>query len=236
MERTNHSNFPECSTCRANRQEKERNILARAPRAVRDATSAKQVAHVRECHSERDITSGWVREANRSATQLAELDDKLGSWWNFLPMPPGGRFSKATSSRSPAMLMRLAPVPLSRALAVLDSRNWSMSPSGVTTLDAWPWGTPHAALASPRGLGGGMDPTDGAFFVQVALQAMLDGKPIPWLRQLLQSSAAVPWNRQQLRMHGILCFTLSPRQVWKAQHICDDTLPANGWYADRLRA
>ena len=30
---------------------------------------------------------------------MAELDDKLGSWWNFLPMPENMRFGKETSSR-----------------------------------------------------------------------------------------------------------------------------------------
>lgn len=99
VERANHSNFPECNECRANRIEKENNIRLRRPREARDATSAKQVAHVHECHAERDVSSGWVREANRSNTQLAQLDDKLGSWWNFLPMPPNGRFSKATSGK-----------------------------------------------------------------------------------------------------------------------------------------
>ena len=32
--------------------------------------------------------------------QVAELDDKLGSEWNFLPLPPNMRFGKETSSRS----------------------------------------------------------------------------------------------------------------------------------------
>lgn len=99
VERANHSNFPECVDCRANREEKADNIRLRRPRECRNATSAKQVAHVQECHAERDVTSGWVREANRSNTQLAEYDDKLGSWWNFLPMPPNMRFSKATSGK-----------------------------------------------------------------------------------------------------------------------------------------
>ena len=98
--RPNHSNFAECSDCRSNRLEKEANIRDRAPRATRDATSAKQVAHVRECHAERDVTTEWVREAGRSLGMLlAESDDKLGSWWNFLPMPPGGRFGKQTANK-----------------------------------------------------------------------------------------------------------------------------------------
>ena len=99
VERPNHSNFAECSDCRSNRLEKEGNIRNRAPRATRDATSAKQVAHVRECHAERNVTAEWVREAGRSTTLLAENDDKLGSWWNFLPMPPGGRFGKQTANK-----------------------------------------------------------------------------------------------------------------------------------------
>ena len=98
-ERPNHSNFAECMDCRDNRLEKERNIKERAPRTTRDATTAKQVAHIVECHAERNVTAEWVREANRSTTLLAELDDKLGSWWNFLPMPPNGRFGKATASK-----------------------------------------------------------------------------------------------------------------------------------------
>ena len=99
VERPSHSNFPECTDCRENRVEKEKNILAHAPRAVRDATTAKQVAHIVECHAERNVGAEWVREANRSGTIVAELDDKLGSWWNFLPMPPNGRFGKATASK-----------------------------------------------------------------------------------------------------------------------------------------
>lgn len=97
--RANHSNFPECTECRNNRKEKEQNIASRAPRERRDATNAKQVAHVRECSDERAVTSAWVREAGRSANQVAELDDKLGSEWNFLPQPPNMRFGKETSSR-----------------------------------------------------------------------------------------------------------------------------------------
>ena len=89
VERANHSNFAECVVCRANRVEKEENIRLRRPRERRNETTAKQVAHVRAVHAERDVTAAWVREANRSVTQLAELDDKLGSHWNFLPMPPG---------------------------------------------------------------------------------------------------------------------------------------------------
>jgi len=97
--RANHSNFPECTECRHNRMEKEQNIASRAPRDRRDATNAKQVAHVRDCSDERAVTSAWVREASRSINQVAELDDKLGSWWNFLPMPENMRFGKETSSR-----------------------------------------------------------------------------------------------------------------------------------------
>ena len=50
--RANHSNFPECTECRHNRMEKEQNIASRAPRDRRDATNAKQVAHVRDCSDE----------------------------------------------------------------------------------------------------------------------------------------------------------------------------------------
>ena len=99
VERANHSNFAECNVCRANRVEKEENIRERRPRSARDATAAKQVAHMHEVHAERSITTDWVREANRSGTALAELDDKLGSHWNFLPMPPGQRFSKTSASK-----------------------------------------------------------------------------------------------------------------------------------------
>jgi hypothetical protein len=150
--RANHSNFPECTECRNNRKEKEQNIASRAPRELRDATNAKQVAHVRECSDERAVTSAWVREAGRSANQVhtglqpytptkdpnhwhysittpysltsaphtlshsalrqvAELDDKLGSEWNFLPQPPNMRFGKETSSRCTCMcLARIALV------------------------------------------------------------------------------------------------------------------------------
>merc|ERR1712166_1051883 len=55
--RANHSNFPECTECRHNRMEKEQNIASRAPRDRRDATNAKQVAHVRDCSDERAVTS-----------------------------------------------------------------------------------------------------------------------------------------------------------------------------------
>ena len=68
--RANHSNFPECTECRNNRKEKEQNIASRAPRERRDATNAKQVAHVRECSDERAVTTAWVREASRSANQV----------------------------------------------------------------------------------------------------------------------------------------------------------------------
>ena len=43
--------------------------------------------------------------------QVAELDDKLGSEWNFLPQPPNMRFGKETSSRCTCMcLARIALV------------------------------------------------------------------------------------------------------------------------------
>ena len=99
LEFPNHSNFAECNDCRNNRKEKETNIAQRASRATRDATSAKQVAHITDCHAERTVTAEWVREANRASNSIAELDDKLGSWWNFLPMPQNMRFGKVTNSK-----------------------------------------------------------------------------------------------------------------------------------------
>ena len=33
------------------------------------------------------------------SNSIAELDDKLGSWWNFLPMPQNMRFGKVTNSK-----------------------------------------------------------------------------------------------------------------------------------------
>ena len=62
---------------RTNRKEKEDNIAKRAPRAARDATSAKQLAHIVECHTERTIAADSEREASRSQHLIAELDDKL---------------------------------------------------------------------------------------------------------------------------------------------------------------
>ena len=99
MARPNHNNFAECNTCRKHRIARLEDIKTRATREVRAKTRAKQVAHIAECRAERRVTEDLDREASRSqGTKVSCADDKLGSHWVFLPMPEGGRESKAMSS------------------------------------------------------------------------------------------------------------------------------------------
>lgn len=95
----NHSNFPECDDCRDNRLEKLENIRLRRPASFRQATRAKQVAHLQEVHAERSVASDLKREASRNPKMVFGLSDKLGSRWNDLPMPADGRDSKKSSGR-----------------------------------------------------------------------------------------------------------------------------------------
>eukprot|EP00965_Chrysotila_dentata_P103271 3408547-Pleurochrysis_carterae.AAC.1 len=47
--------------------------------------------------AEREVCAELASEAHRSTKRAFCLDDKLGSHWQFLPIPPGARSSKATA-------------------------------------------------------------------------------------------------------------------------------------------
>eukprot|EP00965_Chrysotila_dentata_P018644 620514-Pleurochrysis_carterae.AAC.1 len=49
--------------------------------------------------AERDVCAELAGDAHRSHKMVFCLDDKLGSHWQFLPIPPGGRDGKSTAGR-----------------------------------------------------------------------------------------------------------------------------------------
>ena len=100
MERPNHSNFPVCNQCGENLAQRIQDVKDRAPRSVRDATKARHVVHIAKMRAERRVGEDLEREAGRSnGTRVACMDDKLGSHWNYIPMPDYGRETKGTSGR-----------------------------------------------------------------------------------------------------------------------------------------
>eukprot|EP00965_Chrysotila_dentata_P130714 4321844-Pleurochrysis_carterae.AAC.1 len=57
--------------------------------------------HVQDMFAERELCNELANcDAQRSTqTKVFCLDDKLGSHWQFLPMPPASRSSKSTAGR-----------------------------------------------------------------------------------------------------------------------------------------
>eukprot|EP00965_Chrysotila_dentata_P132407 4378463-Pleurochrysis_carterae.AAC.1 len=95
--RPDHSNYPECAECRDHRLEVERLVTEKAPRADINKVRDLQLKHVQNMFAERDVCAELENEAHRSTTTVFELDDKLGSHWQFLPMPQNERLGKKTA-------------------------------------------------------------------------------------------------------------------------------------------
>eukprot|EP00965_Chrysotila_dentata_P015306 506480-Pleurochrysis_carterae.AAC.1 len=79
--------------------EVERLIYDSAPHTVINEKGNALMGHVREMMAEREICSELASEACSSEKLDFCLDDKLGTHWQFLPIPPGGRESKKTAGR-----------------------------------------------------------------------------------------------------------------------------------------
>eukprot|EP00965_Chrysotila_dentata_P082663 2727783-Pleurochrysis_carterae.AAC.5 len=57
------------------------------------------MAHVREMMAEREVVAESENGAIRSKKMAFCVDDKLGSYWLFLPMPPNERKRKSAAGR-----------------------------------------------------------------------------------------------------------------------------------------
>eukprot|EP00965_Chrysotila_dentata_P101212 3342172-Pleurochrysis_carterae.AAC.1 len=97
--RPDHSNYPECDLCRESRLEVERLIYDAAPRAQINEKRAELMGHVHAMMAERNICYELASEALRPNELIFCLDDKLGSHWQFLPIPPDGRDGKKTAGK-----------------------------------------------------------------------------------------------------------------------------------------
>eukprot|EP00965_Chrysotila_dentata_P253112 6211068-Pleurochrysis_carterae.AAC.3 len=93
--RPDHSNYAECDECKTRRLAVENLIRSSAPRADINIKRSEQMAHVQEMLAERQVIAELLEnEAFRSKKAAFCCDDKLGSQWQFLPMPPNERKSK----------------------------------------------------------------------------------------------------------------------------------------------
>eukprot|EP00965_Chrysotila_dentata_P054974 1825020-Pleurochrysis_carterae.AAC.1 len=97
--RPDHSNYPECQECRDRRLSVEGLINAKAPRAEMTAMREKQMQHIQNMFAERDVIAELENDVHRSTKIVFTTDDKLGSHWQFLPMPANERFGKKTAGR-----------------------------------------------------------------------------------------------------------------------------------------
>eukprot|EP00965_Chrysotila_dentata_P115099 3805335-Pleurochrysis_carterae.AAC.1 len=63
-------------------------IKASAPNSEIRKMPAFQMAHIQDMHAERQVTAAMCNEARRPSELVFTVDDKLGSHWRFLPIPP----------------------------------------------------------------------------------------------------------------------------------------------------
>jgi hypothetical protein len=95
VERPDHSNFSECTSCGTLRKALEQALADKATRSRLLELHKKQLEHVQEMHAERDVVRRFRSEATDFSSVTAFLvDDKLGSHSQHLPMPPNERHRK----------------------------------------------------------------------------------------------------------------------------------------------
>ena len=98
-ERPNHSNFAMCKTCGVIDGKRDAALKSRAPRSVHQMLLQEMILHISNVMGERTQIADWSKEALRVPNLAFTLDDKLGSHWQFLPMPKNQRSRKDTNSR-----------------------------------------------------------------------------------------------------------------------------------------
>ena len=96
-----HSKFPECSKCQETRLAylAARSDPGSTPEWI-DECRVAMVTHQAEWQADREFALN-LRRAHflKTSNSLYECDDKCGSFWQCLPVVPGGRQSKSTVSR-----------------------------------------------------------------------------------------------------------------------------------------
>eukprot|EP00965_Chrysotila_dentata_P143046 4727040-Pleurochrysis_carterae.AAC.1 len=68
-----------------------------APKELIDEKRNEQLQHVQEMFAECEVINNLENEAQRSTLTAFCVDDKLGSHWQFLPIPQNGRSGKKTA-------------------------------------------------------------------------------------------------------------------------------------------
>lgn len=68
------------------------------PVSIKLEIRAGHLKHIEACHSERRLIGSLRSETLRTQDAVFQVDDKLGSFWQFLPMPPNMRQGKDVSS------------------------------------------------------------------------------------------------------------------------------------------
>ena len=94
-----HTNFPQCKTCAANILNISEAMKARMARSMYEQRKAVQTRHIADILEERAAHDAVKLESVRGARTCFSLDDASGGYWQFLPMPPNMRSSKATASK-----------------------------------------------------------------------------------------------------------------------------------------
>jgi hypothetical protein len=95
--RPDHSMYAECDDCAALRKRYEAALKARQGAAARHAVRADLIRHVQDTFAERRVVAAERKAAHNSTDTVFAVDDKLGSWWQFLPMAQHERVEKGTT-------------------------------------------------------------------------------------------------------------------------------------------
>lgn len=95
--RPNHSKYAECDDCAALRKRYEAALKSRQGVAARHIVRADLINHVQDTFAERRVVAAERKAAHNSTDTVFEVDDKLGSWWQFLSMSQHERVEKGTT-------------------------------------------------------------------------------------------------------------------------------------------
>ena len=96
--RANHSNFPECKTCRAGRLLEEDAVSRKAPLEERQRCRQLRQMHRAVYRTERTQMGVAQKRANESQSGVWLEDDKLGGKWIYNPIPKGNREGKGAAN------------------------------------------------------------------------------------------------------------------------------------------
>mmetsp|Transcript_1632 Transcript_1632/g.5328 ORF Transcript_1632/g.5328 Transcript_1632/m.5328 type:complete len:210 (-) Transcript_1632:97-726(-) len=92
VERPDHSNFAECTSCGKIRSALANALAEKAPKSRLLEIRGLQLQHVQGMHAERETVRALRAEATDfSSTIVFLVDDKLGSQSQYLPMPENER-------------------------------------------------------------------------------------------------------------------------------------------------